>query len=115
MILMIGPPASGKSTFTKKHLVPHNYVHINRDLLKTQEKCLKEAEDALKKGQSVCIDNTNPSKKVRADYISLAKKCGVSQVRCFKMTTPIELCKHLNYVRQNYSRGKSSFPNFGSF
>jgi hypothetical protein len=41
MILMIGPPASGKSTFTKKYLVPHNYVHINRDALQTQEKCLK--------------------------------------------------------------------------
>ena len=41
MILMIGPPASGKSTFTKKYLVPHNYVHINRDTLQTQEKCLK--------------------------------------------------------------------------
>jgi bifunctional polynucleotide phosphatase/kinase len=38
---MIGPPASGKSTFTKKYLVPHKYVHINRDTLQTQEKCLK--------------------------------------------------------------------------
>jgi bifunctional polynucleotide phosphatase/kinase len=41
MIIMIGLPASGKSTFSKKYFLPFGYVHINRDILKTQEKCLK--------------------------------------------------------------------------
>ena len=54
----------------------------------------------------MCIDNTNPSKKVRAEYISLAKKHNVKQIRCFKMNTPLDLCHHLNYVRQNSTKGK---------
>lgn len=106
MVVMTGPPASGKSTFSKKYFLPYGYVHINRDTLKTQDKCLKEAETALKAGKSVVVDNTNPTKKSRADFISLAKKYKAKQLRCFLMKTPIELCHHLNYVRQNQTEGK---------
>ena len=65
----------------------------------------KAAETALKEGKSVCIDNTNPSKKVRSCYINLARKFKVKHIRCFRMQTPIELCHHLNYVRQNHTKG----------
>ena len=41
MIIMVGTPASGKSTFVKKHLLPHGYAHVNRDTLNTPAKCLK--------------------------------------------------------------------------
>ncbi len=106
MILFVGPPASGKTTFTKRNLLPFNYVHVNRDTLATQDKCLKTMAAALAEGKSVVIDNTNPAKAVRSDYINLAKKSGVEHIRCFKMNTEIELCYHLNYVRQNQSKGK---------
>lgn len=39
---MIGAPGSGKSTFVDTHL--HEYTRVNRDTLKTKEKCLKVAE-----------------------------------------------------------------------
>ncbi len=106
VILFVGPPASGKSTFTKRHFLPYNYVHINRDTLATQEKCLKVMANALEEGKSVVVDNTNPAKAVRTEYINLAKKSGVKHIRCFKMNTDIELCYHLNYVRQNQTKGK---------
>ena len=41
MVMLIGPPASGKSTLSKKYFVSNGYIHINRDTLKTQDKCLK--------------------------------------------------------------------------
>lgn len=47
MIMMVGPPASGKSTFSKKHFVSNGYIHINRDTLKTQDKCLKVFNEKL--------------------------------------------------------------------
>jgi bifunctional polynucleotide phosphatase/kinase len=103
---LVGPPASGKSTFYRRHLKPHNYVHINRDTLSTQAACLKQADEALKAGKSVCIDNTNPSRKTRGEYIDLAKKHKLTHIRCVMMQTPIELCHHLNYVRQTHTRGK---------
>jgi bifunctional polynucleotide phosphatase/kinase len=108
LILMVGPPASGKSTFSKRYLIPHNYVHVNRDTLQTQEKCLKAVEKALEEGKSVVVDNTNPSKKARADFLNLARKLKQNKIkiRCFKMNTQLDLCHHLNYVRQNMTSGK---------
>ena len=49
---------------------------MNRDTLKTREKCLKVAEEAMVKGENVVIDNTNPAAKDRKDYIDLANKYG---------------------------------------
>ena len=41
MIIMVGPPASGKSTFSRRYLKPHGYEIVNRDTLKTPAKCIK--------------------------------------------------------------------------
>lgn len=51
----------GKSTFARKYFVPAGYVHVNQDTLKTKDKCLKVAREAVESGKSVVIDNTNPS------------------------------------------------------
>lgn len=106
MIVFVGPPASGKSTFTKRYFIPYKYVHINRDTLGTHEKCLKVAETNLSEGKSIVIDNTNASKATRNDFIKLANKFKLIHIRCFKMTTLIELCHHLNYFRQNLTKSK---------
>jgi len=105
MILMVGMQASGKSHFVKKYLVPNGYERINRDTLKTQEKCLAAAQAALKNGGKVVIDNTNPDPKSRAKYIALAREFNIP-CRCFWMTTPRKLADHLNVFRENVTGGK---------
>jgi hypothetical protein len=65
--------ASGKSTFVKTHLIPKGYVHVNRDTLKTADKCLKVCRESLKDGKSVVVDNTSPEPATRAQYIKLAE------------------------------------------
>jgi hypothetical protein len=45
----------------------------------------------------VVVDNTNPEKKDRAEYIKLAKKYGVP-VRCFKMSVDHAHALHNNKV-----------------
>ncbi|KAK3089365.1 hypothetical protein FSP39_003057 [Pinctada imbricata] len=104
MVLMVGPPASGKSTFRKRFLEPHGYVAVNRDTMGTVEKCVKAAKEALSEGKSVVADNTNPQADARAKFVELAKKKGIP-CRCFVMKTPLDLCHHLNYVRQNQTNG----------
>lgn len=54
IVLFIGYPATGKTTFYNKHFKPHGYIHINQDILKTRQKCLKRVSECLRAGQS-CI------------------------------------------------------------
>ncbi|KAJ3076929.1 hypothetical protein HDU99_001283 [Rhizoclosmatium hyalinum] len=106
LILLVGPPASGKTSFTKKHLLPKNYVHINQDTLKDRKKCIKGTIESLKAGKSVAVDNTNPTAAVRKEYIAAAKECGVTRVRAFYFTASVDLCLHNNYVRAKWTKGK---------
>lgn len=96
MIIFCGPPGGGKSTFWRTYL--QGYTRINRDTLKTKEKCYKVAEDEIKKGNSVVIDNTNPKKDDRAYFSGLAKKYGYD-VRCFFFKTSKDICFHNDYMR----------------
>lgn len=72
MIVFVGSPGAGKSTFWSNYL--KDYVRVNNDTLKTKEKCMKVARQALKEGKSCVIDNTNPDPATRARYTSIAEE-----------------------------------------
>jgi bifunctional polynucleotide phosphatase/kinase len=99
LIVFVGLPASGKSTFAKKHLIAHGYTWVNQDSLKSKEKCVKACAEALAAGQSVVVDNTNPSAELRALYINAARKHGCP-VRCFHFIVAEDVAKHLNMFRE---------------
>ncbi|KAJ3046082.1 hypothetical protein HDV00_003832 [Rhizophlyctis rosea] len=101
LILFVGSPASGKSSFAHRHLVPRGYVYVNQDTLKTREACLKATEAALKAGKSVVVDNTNPEAVIRKMYIALAGRVGGISVRCFWFKSEEALCLHNNAYRQH--------------
>ncbi|ORX69307.1 PNK3P-domain-containing protein [Linderina pennispora] len=90
LVLLVGPPASGKSTFAAKHLVPLGFEHISMDTLKTPRKCLATASSALFKGTPVVIDNTNPDPAARKAYIDAGKKlrANLPQSRFLHATEP---------------------------
>ena len=98
VVLLVGPPGAGKSTFFWKHLEPLGYERINQDTLKTKEKCFKAASEQLKEGRAVAVDNTNPDPDVRAQWVELAGKFKVP-IRCVWLKTPIQLCEHNDAVR----------------
>lgn len=104
LVILVGAPATGKSTFRKRYFEPNGYIAVNRDTMGTMQKCVKAATEALKSGKSVVADNTNPSAAARKDFIDCAKKNGVP-CRCFVMDTPIELAHHMNYFRQTQTSG----------
>jgi len=101
---MCGPPGSGKSTFTKRYLIPSGYVWVNRDTLHTIQKCVAIALDAINDGSSVVIDNTNPSKESRRVFLDLAKSNNIP-ARCFVFKTDLEIAEHLNFVRVRMTEG----------
>jgi len=96
MIIFVGPPGSGKSTLWRNHF--SDYVRVNNDTLKTKAKCLKVAEEGLKDGKSVIIDNTNPTVAARKEYIELAKKYKYP-VRAFRFQVEKPVCFHLDELR----------------
>lgn len=117
MVLFVGSPGSGKSTFWQNYMP--KYSRINRDTLKTKEKCYKVAEEEIKKGNSIIIDNTNPKADDRKYFIDLAKKYGY-KVRCFQFLTTKEVCFHNDYQRvsndkRNHLSGKAGSIPIHSF
>ena len=74
MFIAVGNQGSGKTTFYKNNLEPLGWFHANQDKIGSYAKVLKEIERALKEGQSVYVDATNPSFSKRQDYIELAIK-----------------------------------------
>ena len=58
-------------------LIPRSYVHVNRDTLGSWQKCIQVANDALKEGKSVVVDNTNADAPTRQRYVNLAKENNV--------------------------------------
>jgi bifunctional polynucleotide phosphatase/kinase len=111
MVIFVGSPGSGKSTFWKNYLP--EYVHVNNDTLKKKEKCFKVAREAMEAGKSVVIDNTNPEKGTRADYIKMAKELKYN-VRCFFFDIPKPLAFHMDNQREVNAHRKHQSKRVGS-
>lgn len=105
LVVCVGYPASGKSSFVKKNLVEKGYVYVNQDTLKTRDRCVRAVKEALAAKKSVVVDNTNPEASTRALYLRLAKDAGVP-VRCFYFGDNEDLAQHNNYYRAIYKNGK---------
>ncbi len=72
-VILIGIPASGKSTFCKDYFYK-THLRLNLDMLKTRhrEKLLIQA--FLEAKQPFVVDNTNPTVEDRKKYIEFAKE-----------------------------------------
>lgn len=108
IILFVGPPACGKTTFYNKVFGSVSngpaYVHINQDTLGSRQKCLKLVEAAVSgtgpdaAPRSCVVDNTNRDRATRKHYIDLAQKLGVG-IRCVYFSASWALCIHNNFYR----------------
>ena len=98
MVVFVGPPASGKSFLYKNYFEPKGFSHVNRDVLKSTTRCLSMTRSFLVGNQSVCIDNTNPTRKTRSEYLNLAKSLHIP-CHCVYIQTDGELCRHLDSYR----------------
>lgn len=87
--MVLGFPASGKSTLTKD-FVSKGYVSLNRDTEGgTIEGLLPKMEALLKANQKVVLDNLFAKAETRKPFIELAKKYG-KDISCTIMGTSIE-------------------------
>jgi bifunctional polynucleotide phosphatase/kinase len=93
LIIMVGPPASTKSTYCK---LLDNEV-VSQDVLKTAAKCVKMCEKLLKTC-SVVVDNTNATSEGRKKYIDIAKKLN-KRVACVFFNIHKDISLHMNHYR----------------
>jgi predicted kinase len=79
LVVFVGLQASGKTTFFHERFAA-SHVHVSKDLFrnarKKEERQNRLIEEALSAGRSVVLDNTNPSRSIRATAISIAQRHG---------------------------------------
>ncbi|KAL2753534.1 hypothetical protein ACRALDRAFT_2060715 [Sodiomyces alcalophilus JCM 7366] len=98
IVVFVGPPGAGKSTFFWKHLEPLGYERVNQDTLKSRGKCISAAKEIIEDGRSAAIDNTNADPETRAIWVDLAKQLDVP-IRCVWFKTALAVCEHNDTVR----------------
>lgn len=73
VLILVGPPGSGKSTFARNLAHTYGFVHIESDTYgSNRSKIDRAVKEALIKEQQVVIDATNPSRQRRFDLIRIA-------------------------------------------
>jgi len=94
VILLVGSPASGKTTFSEDLVINYpNYKIISKD-----KKTDSQYESLLNKKFSIIVDNTNPTMESRSKYIKIANKLNIP-IRCIFFDFSKELIFHLNSYR----------------
>jgi predicted kinase len=79
-VILIGLPASGKSSFYRERFAA-THDHVSKDLMRNARSPERRQQQliaaSLEAEHSVVVDNTNPTRAVRADIIRLAHARGV--------------------------------------
>ena len=111
VFILVGYPASGKSTRAKE--VPGTVLSsdtIREELYGNEETqgnpkevfdtLYQRMETLLAIGQSIIVDATNINRWERKRAIDLAKKWNARNIVCINIDTPIEECKKRNQARE---------------
>jgi predicted kinase len=104
MIVFIGIPGSGKSTFYKRNFF-NTHLRVNLDMLRTRQREEKLINFCFKTSMPLVIDNTNVSVLERRRYIKLAKLFEY-KIKGYYFKADVKKCLDRNSQREG--RGKVS-------
>ena len=105
-VILIGLPASGKSTFFRERLAG-THDHVSKDLMRHNRRPQRREEqliaESLAAGRSVVVDDTNPTVAVREPLIAIARQNGAEVVAYFFVTEAADALRR-NRARQGRER-----------
>lgn len=104
VVIMVGMPGSGKSTFCSQKL--SSYKLICGDTFKTQPKMIKEAKKYIK-NNSIIFDGTNGTSKKRKNYIDFAMEYN-RKVKCIWIDTNLE--NSIEQIKKRKTEGGHYVP-----
>lgn len=99
MIIFIGIPASGKTSFYNLYY-KNDYKHINLDTLKTRYQENLALKEGLRNNYNTVIDNTNITKEERKKYIKAGKENNCKIIGYY-FKSSIRECIERNEKRKN--------------
>lgn len=106
VIIMMGIPGSGKSTFAWNF---PEHIHINQDRLGNRSDCINAMKRALSQNKSVVIDRTNITRAQRKYFLDVAKDYGAS-ISCIFLDYPALECIERIKARKEHETLPSSTP-----
>jgi len=114
LIVLIGPPGSGKTTWARTHghgavhvsqddlidaITPHGFEHIYRPMYAEAEDAVARA--ALKAGHTVIVDRTNRTRAHRERWLQISREAACPAIAVV-MTASKEICLARNAARQDH-------------
>ncbi len=100
IVIMVGLPASGKSTIARINYPSHELISL--DEIQNHDRKIEEQliEENLARGKSLVICDTNLTREIRTKHIQIARKYN-AHITAVYLHIPIE-----ESLKRNYSRPK---------
>lgn len=96
VLVIVGPPCSGKTLFYKNYLRDYHYSYIDGTTNNTTAKLQRLLKTTKR---SIFIDGTNPTKTIRQKFIKITNEFDVP-CRCFLMDVSRVQARHINKLRE---------------
>ncbi|HEV2721067.1 MAG TPA: ATP-binding protein [Thermoanaerobaculia bacterium] len=113
LIVFVGLPGSGKSTYYRSHFAA-THAHVSKDLMpnarRRDDRQEREIEAALAAGSSVVVDNTNPSREVRAPLVAIGRRHGARIVAIY-----FDVDVRTAIMRNRQREGRARVPDVAIF